>query len=245
MQIAMFLTLGHQVFPTQLVPVAGTGLLLAGVPQAGMIFNLVFFSVLMSVLLQGTSIPLVARWLRVDEPLQSRVDTSPVWDAPSSLKSGLSEVTIPDASTAAGKRLLDLGLPKRTFVILAGRNGLCFVPDGSTVLEAGDSLLVFTDLASSLKLRSLLEVRHPHAVPCRPTGREASSPPDRDGERPGEKSAPILRAQFLVPTAARCSSNQRDRFCRLSNSSVFSPRQRHPICFKRFPLPDPPPSCPA
>lgn len=99
-----------------------------------------------------------SRWLRVDEPLQS-----PVWDAPSSLKSGLSEVTIPDASTAAGKRLLDLGLPKRTFVILVGRNGLCFVPDGSTVLEAGDSLLVFTDQASSLKLRSLLEVRHPHA----------------------------------------------------------------------------------
>jgi len=212
MQIAMFLTLGLQVFPTQLVPVAGTGLLLAlflmvcarplavfltlaptsltlrektmvawvglrgavpiilatfpllaGVPQAGMIFNLVFFSVLMSVLLQGTSIPLVARWLRVDEPLQSSVDTSSVWDAPSSLKSGLSEVTIPDASTAAGKRLLDLGLPKRTFVILVGRNGLCFVPDGSTVLEAGDSLLVFTDQASSLKLRSLLEVRHRHA----------------------------------------------------------------------------------
>ena len=212
MQIAMFLTLGLQVFPTQLVPIAGTGLLLAlflmvgarpvavfltlaptsltlrektmvawvglrgavpvilatfpllaGVPQAHMIFNLVFFIVLMSVLLQGTSIPLVARWLRVDEPLQSRVDASPVWDAPSSLKSGLMEVTIPEASAAAGKRLLDLGLPKRTFVILVGRNGFCFVPDGSTVLEAGDSLLVFTDQASSLKLRALLEVRHPHA----------------------------------------------------------------------------------
>lgn len=49
--------------------------------------------------------------------------------------------------------------------------------------------------------------------PRRPTGREASSPPDLDGERPGEKSAPVLRAQSLVPTAARCSSNQRDRFC--------------------------------
>jgi cell volume regulation protein A len=119
MQIAMFLTLGLQVFPAQLVSVAGTGLLLAlflmvcarpvavfltlaftaltlrertmvawvglrgavpiilatfpllaGIPQATMIFNLVFFIVLTSVLLQGTSIPLVARWLQVDEPLR-------------------------------------------------------------------------------------------------------------------------------------------------------------------------------
>ncbi len=207
MQIAMFLTLGLQVFPTQLVPIAGTGILLAlflmflarplavfatlgftrfnmrektmvawvglrgavpiilatfpllaGIPQATMIFNLVFFIVLTSVLLQGTSIPLVARWLRVDEPLPRRLETSPVWDAPTSLKSGLVEVRIPDSSPAVGQRLLDLGLPKRAFVILIGRKGHCFVPDGSTVLEANDSLLAFTDQTSSLRLRSILEI---------------------------------------------------------------------------------------
>lgn len=212
MQIAMFLTLGLQVFPTQLVPIAGTGLLLAlflmvfarplavfltlaftqltlrektmvawvglrgavpiilatfpllaGIPQATMVFNLVFFIVLMSVLLQGTSIPLVARWLKVDEPLPRRLAASPVWDAPTGLKGGLVEVTIPESSVVAGKRLLDLGLPKRTFVILMGRNGQCGVPDGSTVLDANDSLLVFTDQASSLKLRAMLEARRPVA----------------------------------------------------------------------------------
>lgn len=40
--------------------------LVAGLPQADLIFHLVFFIVLTSVLLQGTSIPLVARWLGVD-----------------------------------------------------------------------------------------------------------------------------------------------------------------------------------
>lgn len=208
MQIAMFLTLGLQVFPTQLVPIAGTGLLLAlflmlcarpvavfatlavtslsrrektmiawvglrgavpiilatfpllaGVPQAGTMFNLVFFIVLASVLVQGTSIPLMARWLRVDVPIQPRVDASPVWDAPTSLKSGLIEVTIPPGSAAVGKRLLDLGLPKQMFVILARRNGQCFVPDGGTVLSEDDSLLVFTDQASSFELRAMLEDR--------------------------------------------------------------------------------------
>ena len=212
MQIAMFLTPGLQVFPTQLVPVAGTGLLLAlflmicarplavfltlaftsltlrektmvawvglrgavpiilatfpllaGIAQATMIFNLVFFIVLTSVLLQGTSIPLVARWLKVDEPLRRRLDTSPVWSAPTGLKSGLVEMTIPESSMAVGKRLLDLGLPKPTLVILIGRKGQCFVPDGSTVLEANDSLLVFSDQASSFRLRAMLEARRPGA----------------------------------------------------------------------------------
>ncbi|MDO9116522.1 MAG: potassium/proton antiporter [Nitrospira sp.] len=210
MQIAMFLTLGLQVFPAQLVPVAGTGLLLAlflmivarpaavfmtlgfttltlrettmvawvglrgavpiilatfpllaGIPQATLIFNLVFFIVLMSVLLQGTSIPLVARWLKVDEPLQRRLNASPVWNAPTGLKSGLVEMTIPEPSVVVGERLIDIGLPKSTLVILIGRKGQCFVPDGSTVLEANDSLLVFTDQASSFRLRALLDAsRH-------------------------------------------------------------------------------------
>lgn len=210
MQIAMFLTLGLQVFPSQLMSVAGTGLLLAlflmvcarplavfltlsfsslglrektmvawvglrgavpiilatfpllaGIPQAAMMFNLVFFIVLTSVLLQGTSIPLVARWLKVDEPLPPHLGASPVWDAPTSLKSGLIEVTVPETSAAVGKRLLDLGLPERTFVLLLGRDGQCCVPDGSTVLEGRDSLLVFSDQASSFRLRAMLEAGHP------------------------------------------------------------------------------------
>ncbi|MFO0700762.1 MAG: potassium/proton antiporter [Nitrospira sp.] len=210
MQIAMFLTLGLQVFPTQLVPIAGPGLflalflmvcarpisvfatlaftglslkkktmvawvglrgavpiilatfpLLAGVPQAAMIFNLVFFIVLTSVLLQGTSIPLVARWLGVDEPISARMESSPVWDAPTSLKSGLLEIRIPEHSRTIGQRLLDLGLPKGAFILLMARNGRCFVPDGTTVLQAHDSLLAFTDQQSFLRLRSLLDRRHP------------------------------------------------------------------------------------
>jgi potassium/hydrogen antiporter len=127
MQILMFLTLGLQVFPSHLVPVLGTGLLLslflmviarpvaifallglsgmaireqaliawvglrgavpiilatfplvAGLPQADLIFHLVFFIVLTSVVLQGTSIPLVARWLGVDDGTQWPVKAGPL-----------------------------------------------------------------------------------------------------------------------------------------------------------------------
>ena len=44
---------------------AATVPLLAGVPRAGEIFDIVFFTVLASVLLQGTTIPFVARRLGV------------------------------------------------------------------------------------------------------------------------------------------------------------------------------------
>lgn len=214
MQITMFLALGLQVFPTQLVPIAGTGLflalflmfvarpvavyatlaftqlsmrektmvawvglrgavpiilatfpLLAEVPQATSTFHLVFFIVLTSVLLQGTSIPIVARWLGVDEPLSPRKESSPVWDAPTSLKSGLLEARIPEYSAAIGRRLLDLGLPKGAFILLIARNNQCFVPDGTTVLQADDSLLAFTDQQSFLRLRSILESRNPALPP--------------------------------------------------------------------------------
>ncbi len=214
MQIVMFLTLGLQVYPSQLVPIAGAGLLLslflmivarpvavlttlsfsrlslkeklmvawvglrgavpivlatfpllAGVPDAGLIFNVVFFIVLTSVLLQGTSIPLVARWLQVDAPLASRPPAySPLWEAPSSLKSGLIELSVPEHSRAVGQRILDLGFPKGAFVILIARNGQCFVPSGGTVLEAGDTLLVFTDQASVIKLRAILDARRQPAA---------------------------------------------------------------------------------
>jgi cell volume regulation protein A len=210
MQITMFLALGLQVFPTQLVPIAGTGLLLslflmfiarpvavyatlvfthlnmrektmvawvglrgavpiilatfpllAEIPQATTTFHLVFFIVLTSVLLQGASLPIIARWLKVDEPLVPHTEASPVWDAPTSLKSGILEVRIPEHSWTIGQRLLDLGLPKGAFILLIARNGKCFVPDGTTVLQADDSLLAFTDHISFIRLRAILESRHP------------------------------------------------------------------------------------
>ena len=48
--------------------ILGTFPLIAGLPQANMTFHLVFFIVLTSVLLQGTTLPLAARWLGLSRP---------------------------------------------------------------------------------------------------------------------------------------------------------------------------------
>jgi cell volume regulation protein A len=42
--------------------------LIAGLPESGLIFNLVFFIAVSSVLVQGTMLPAVARWLRLTVP---------------------------------------------------------------------------------------------------------------------------------------------------------------------------------
>jgi cell volume regulation protein A len=57
--------------------------LIAGLPHADMIFNLVFFIVLTSVLLQGATLPLMARWLGLIEPESpsgvEAVSVTPAW----------------------------------------------------------------------------------------------------------------------------------------------------------------------
>jgi len=122
--------------------------LLAGLEGADLIFNVVFFVVLTSVLLQGTSIPLVARWLRVDAPLvQHRV--YPIEYTPmGGFKSELKELPVPQGSAVEGKAIVELGLPDDFLVVLIARENGFVVPSGGTVLQAGDTLLVLSETAS-------------------------------------------------------------------------------------------------
>ncbi|HSB06638.1 MAG TPA: potassium/proton antiporter, partial [Thermodesulfobacteriota bacterium] len=135
--------------------------LLAKLPNAGMIFDIVFFIVLTSVLLQGTSIPIVARWLRVDTPLPPKPQV-PVEIGPAcNLKNELVEITIPPTSAVVGKQIVELGLPSGTLIVLVSRNGECFAPGGGTVLAANDAVLFFAERAAITRIRSILEETSP------------------------------------------------------------------------------------
>ncbi len=114
--------------------------LLAGVEQAETIFNLVFFIVLTSVLIQGSSIPVVARWLRVAAPLQSRRRSPLEFESTNGIRGELVEIELPLSSAAAGRRIVELGLPTGALLVLIGRGDGFFVPSGSTMLAAGDTL---------------------------------------------------------------------------------------------------------
>ncbi|CVK33587.1 potassium/proton antiporter [Methanoculleus bourgensis] len=134
--------------------------LVAGVPDAEMIFNVVFFIVLVSALVHGTSIPTVARWLGLAAPLQEKRKLSREFEVDPNTPSELIELTIPPDASAVGQQVVDLGLPEGALIILMQKESERFVPSGSTVIEAGDTLLLLTtdDLVESVRAR-FLEIR--------------------------------------------------------------------------------------
>jgi cell volume regulation protein A len=128
--------------------------LLARAPHADFMFNMVFFVVLTSVLVQGTSIPLAARWLGLDAPLVSPRIFPLEYNPISGLKSGLQELAIPADSPAVGKSLVALRLPAEVLVVLIARGNEYLVPSGGTTVAAGDTLLVLADEGSFSRVKT-------------------------------------------------------------------------------------------
>ncbi len=125
--------------------------LLAGMEKAGMIFNLVFFISLTSVLLQGTTLPQVARWLHVTLPVNIR-RRSPLDIALSEeFKSEFLEIDISADNPSTGKKILELSFPKKALIVLIKRNGKYLTPGGSTVIQAGDTLLILAENSDALE----------------------------------------------------------------------------------------------
>ena len=116
--------------------------LLADVPQAHRLFNIVFFIVLTSVLLQGTTLTAVARLLRVREDVPKRPIYPIAYRPTGTGRNDMAEVDVNAGSEADGKRIMDLRLPPDALVILVHRGGEFLVPKGATHLQAGDSVLV-------------------------------------------------------------------------------------------------------
>jgi cell volume regulation protein A len=132
--------------------VVATYPLIARASEAQTIFNLVFFVVFISVLLQGTTIPVVSRWLNVASPLVKRFQYPIEYNPTTSLKSELVEVPVPAQAVVIGRSLVDLALPAGALIVLIRRGDDVVVPRGSTQIESGDTLLV---LAESEALRCI------------------------------------------------------------------------------------------
>ncbi|KAF5087429.1 potassium/proton antiporter [Methanoculleus sp. YWC-01] len=131
--------------------------LVAGVPDAAVIFNIVFFIVIFSALVHGTSIPSVARWLGLAGPLEETGQLSREFDVNPDTPSELLELVIPPDASAVGKQVVDLGLPTGTLIILMQKGDERFVPVGSTVIGAKDTLLLLTtdEMTESVRARLL------------------------------------------------------------------------------------------
>ncbi len=131
--------------------------LLAELPKAGTIFNLVFFIVLTSVLVQGTTLSAVAKRLRLDEPTLPKPAAPIEVTAPESIRSELLELVLSPNAPITGQPIVNAGLPDGTLIVLLGRDNEFIVPTGGTVLRSGDTLLVLVRPDHIASVRSLAE----------------------------------------------------------------------------------------
>jgi cell volume regulation protein A len=130
--------------------------LVAGLPRSEMIFNLVFFVVLTSGLVQGMTIPWMARRLGLEAPAEDPRRVPLRLDVPLEGGTHLEDFILPYGSPRVGKTLVALNLPKDSLIALIGRGDRFLVPDGGTVLEAGDVLWVLVSEGSLSRVRDIL-----------------------------------------------------------------------------------------
>ncbi|MFC6591792.1 potassium/proton antiporter [Deinococcus lacus] len=126
--------------------------LMAGLPEAQTLFNLVFFMVLTSVLLQGTTLASAASWLGVREPFLEPTAYPITYTPTGRNENEMAELEVRPGSQADGTAIMDLPLPGAALVMLVNRGGEFLIPKGPTELAPGDRVLV---LASSSDLEQV------------------------------------------------------------------------------------------
>jgi len=131
--------------------------LVAGLEQAGLIFNIIFFIVVTSVVIQGTTIPVVSRWLKVDAPVVEKTRYPIELESSVDTKAALKEVEIGANDFARGKQVLELGLPDNVLITLINREGKFLVPKGTSVIQEHDKLLILSDRKDVSEIRRLLK----------------------------------------------------------------------------------------
>jgi potassium/hydrogen antiporter len=193
------------------VPVVlATFVVIAEVPDNKLMFNAVFFAVLFSTLLQGTTFEPLARRLGVttSEPALPR----PLTEAGTIRRLGAEvlEVPVGEDDAVAGARVRDLGLPRDAVVNVIVRGDQAIPPRGSTRLRAGDRVHVLVRSEVARQMPALLDrwaqgpVGPPPRPPRPPKGRAAIfrswrwSDDDGDASRPDAVGGHPVVAQLRV-----------------------------------------------
>ncbi|MEL6152448.1 MAG: potassium/proton antiporter, partial [Bacteroidota bacterium] len=123
--------------------------LLEGVEKSDTIFHLVFFIVFTSILLQGTTLYPLAKWLQLEEKVSKK--QARAIRLSDDVKSELIELVVPQDSNVVGKKIVDLGFPKNSLIVLINRQQRYLTPRGDTALEVGDKLMIMSDDKREIK----------------------------------------------------------------------------------------------
>lgn len=116
----------------------------AGVEGASVIFNVVFFITILSLVTQGTTISRVARALGLSTPMPKTGNDFGV-ELPEEIDSDLRDMTVTAELLSRGQTLKELNLPKGTLVMIVKRGQEYLIPNGTLQLREGDKLLLISE----------------------------------------------------------------------------------------------------
>lgn len=131
--------------------------LLAHIEGSSLIFNVVFFVVLTSCLIHGSTITMLAQKLGLTGPKKTTPMHSLELVSLGKADAEMLEYEMEEDSAIVGKTLQDIPFPKGTLVNAIIRTDTLVTPTGNTIIEAGDFLYILTSRKKINDIKELLE----------------------------------------------------------------------------------------
>lgn len=116
--------------------------LMFGLEAGPLLFNVVFFVVILSAMVQGGTLPWVVRLLKLEEPPEAEPPLSLDITSLRDVDAEIVDFPITADSRASGRRLSELALPESAVVAIISRGKTLIPPRGSTRIEAGDHVFI-------------------------------------------------------------------------------------------------------
>lgn len=116
--------------------------LLLGLPLGPLIFDVVFFVVLVSAVTQGITLPVLARRLGLERPSEPEPPVALEITSLRHVDGDIVEYTVGPESRAAGRRVRELALPEGVVIAMIAREQQVIPPQGRTEILEGDHVFV-------------------------------------------------------------------------------------------------------
>lgn len=132
--------------------------LIAGIEKADLIFDIVYFISLISLLLQGSTLSFVSKLLGVsfnDDQNLKAIGTASMEKYRDSIKSDYTEYYISSNSKVIGKQIVDVKLPDDVIIAVIKRDKKYIIPNGYTIIHIHDILMIFSETTPNSEIREL------------------------------------------------------------------------------------------